>query len=311
MLKRMQRFIFVSLVLSLVSVSVQARDLHIVVSIPPLAAIVMPLLGEQDRLTVLLDAGATPHGFQLKPSHLRELNQADLVVSVGSGGDAWLQRALRNINSPVVVAMQQPGLVVLPKREGGVWEKHDHHADGHNHKHHAGPNDQKRMDGHVWLSIDNAGVIMDAVAQQLIALDPSRMGEVIARQEQAWASLQARKVMWEAQLAPLQSQPFIVMHDAYQYFERDFGLQAAGTIHVNPEVAPSVRRVQALRQTLTERNVKCVFKEPQFPEARLAAVARGADVNIGSLDPLGFDGEIRPYEAFYDRLVQDFVACFK
>lgn len=308
MLKWMQRFIFVGLVWSLASVSALARDLHVVVSIPPLAAIVMPLLGEQDRLTVLLDSGATPHGFQLKPSHLRDLNQADLVVSVGSGGDAWLQRALRNIDSPVVVAMQQPGLVVLPKREGGVWDKHDH---GQGSKHHAHANDEKRMDGHVWLSIDNAGLIMDAVAQQLIALDPARAGEVITRQEQAWASLQARKTVWQDRLVVLQNQPFIVMHDAYQYFEREFGLQAAGTIHVNPEVAPSVRRIQALRQTLSERNVKCVFKEPQFPQERLTALVRGSDVNIGSLDPLGFDGVIRPYEAFYDRLVQDFVACFK
>ena len=309
MLKPMRRFIFVGLLLSLTSLASQARELHLVVSIPPLAAMVMPLLGEEDRLTVLLDQGATPHGFQLKPSHLRQLNQADLVVSVGTGVDAWLQRALRNIDASVLVAMQQPGLVVLPKREGGVWEKHEH-AHGHQQPQPHAVTDEKRMDGHLWLSLENARLIMDAVAQQLIALDPARAGEVITRQEQAWASLQARQTVWQAQLAPLKNQPFIVMHDAYQYFERDFGLQAAGTIHVNPEVPPSVRRMQALRQTMAERGVKCVFKEPQFPASRIEAVVRGTDVKVGSLDPLGFDGVIRPYEAFYDRLVQDFIACF-
>lgn len=311
MLKRMQRFIFLGLLLSFSSFSIQARDLHIVVSIPPLAAMIAPLLSEQDQLTVLLDAGSTPHGFQLKPSHLRHLNQADLVVSVGTGADAWLQRALRNTASPSLVAIRQPGLVVLPKREGGVWAKHDHgHGHHHGHKTHQDKVEEKRMDGHVWLNLENARVIMDAVAQQLIELDPARAGEVIARQQEAWASLHARQQVWQQQLAPYQNTPFVVMHDAYQYFEQGFGLSAAGTIHVNPEVAPSVRRMQELRHTMVERNVQCVFKEPQFPEGRLDAVVRGTNVKIGSLDPLGFDGVIRPYEAFYDRLVHDFIACF-
>jgi zinc transport system substrate-binding protein len=310
MLKSLARFIFVGLAFALGSLSTasaQARDLHLVVSIPPLAAMIAPLLGEQDRLSVLLDVGETPHGFQLKPSHLRQLNEADLVVSVGTGVDAWLQRALRNVNSPSFVAMQQPDLLVLSKREGGVWDKHDH-SHGHRHSH---SQDPARIDGHLWLSLENARLIMDGVAQQLIELDPSRAGEVIARQQQVWASLQARKIVWQAQLAPYKDRPFIVMHDAYQYFEQDFGLNAAGTIHVNPEVPPSVRRMQELRQVMAQRHVACVFKEPQFPEGRLEAVVRGTQVNIGSLDPLGFDGVVRPYEAFYDRLVQDFVACFK
>lgn len=308
MRKFVRGFILGGLVLVSTQLVAQPRALQVVVSIPPLAAMVMPLLDEEDELIVLLDPGASPHGFQLKPSHIRQLQQADLVITVGTGVDAWLNRALRNYNGAQLVMAETDGVDLLPKREGGVWAAPDR-GHQHNHKPQAQPN-SPRTDGHIWLGLANAQALITASAQALTELNPLRAGEIQAREQEVIASLVLRNQAWSAQLASLKDQPFVVMHDAYQYFEHSFGLNAAGTIHVNPEVPPSVRRLHELRQMMAEREVACVFKEPQFPVARLQAVVQGTEVNIGSLDPLGFDGVIRPYEAFYDRLVQDFAACF-
>jgi zinc transport system substrate-binding protein len=283
----------------------QAQGLQLVVSIPPLAAMVMPLLSEEDRLQVLLTPGASPHGFQLKPSHVAALREADLVVTVGTGADAWMKQALRHYDGAQVTMAELAGLQLLPKRDGGVWAAHGHRAAANQ------PVSEKRMDGHIWLGLDNARALIGAVSGQLQALRPMQAAQIAAREAEVLQTLAVREKAWRAQLQPYQAARFIVMHDAYQYFERYHGLQAAGTIHVNPELPPSAKRIEALRHEIAERQVQCVFKEPQFPEARLVALVRGLEVNIGELDPLGFDGQIQPYALFYDKLVQDFVACFE
>lgn len=303
--------VFIGMVLWLSLAQVFAAK--IVVSIPTLAMMVEPLLDEDDELVVLLAPGASPHGFQLKPSHMMAIEQAELVVSVGSGVDGWLQAALRNYKSDQLVMMQQPGLVVLSKRQGGVWE--GSHNDAH-HQHdeheHSELNEQQkaRIDGHIWLGLHNAKVLIGAVSQTLQAMQPMRAGAIAAREKAVIESLTARELVWNAELAPLKSEGFVVMHDAFQYFEHTFGLNAAGTIHVNPELPPSAKRLHELRQVIRNRNIRCVFTEPQFPQQRLRPVIQALNVAVGELDPVGVEQEIMPYEMFYDRLVQNFVGCF-
>lgn len=293
----------------------QVQALNVVVSIPPLAAMVMPLLDEDDELHVLLSPGASPHGFQLKPSHMRQIQKADIVVSVGTGIDAWLKRALRNYDGTQVVMRQLPGLVLLPKRDGGIWQESDHDDHAHEHDHgHADnekPLEEMRTDGHIWLSYQNARLLIQEFSQQFQALQPIQQAAIAAREQAVLESLNEAHQAWLLKMEPYQKQHFVVMHDAYQYFEQSFGLQALGSIHVNPEVPPSMRAVQDLRELIRGQKLKCIFKEPQFPDSRLAPVLQGLDVSIGTLDPLGFDGKLQPYEAFYDRLVSDFTACFQ
>ena len=140
---------------------------------------------------------------------------------------------------------------------------------------------------------------------------PIQQGAIAAREQAVLESLSEAHQAWLLKMEPYQNQHFVVMHDAYQYFEQSFGLQALGTIHVNPEVPPSMRAVQELRELIRQQQVQCIFKEPQFPDARLAPVVQGLNVAIGTLDPLGFEAKLQPYEAFYDQLVSDFSACFQ
>lgn len=279
-----------------------AQSIKVVTSIPPLAMMVAPLLSDQDQIEVLLTPGATPHGFQMKPSHLKALSSADLVVSVGTGVDGWLAKSLANHQGAKVSMFAQPDLVLLQKRSGGAWEEHEHH--GHNHQ-----QNLARMDGHIWLSLTNAKLLIQGVSKELQKNYPSRAGEFAARETAVLDSLNARNQAWLEQLAPLSERKFIVMHDAYQYFEQAFGLQAVGTIHTNPELPPSAKLLQQLRQKVQQENLACVFAEPQFPVSRLDALTKGLAVNKGKMDPLGDFEQTKTFEAFYDQLIQNFVQC--
>lgn len=90
-----------------------------------------------------------------------------------------------------------------------------------------------------------------------------------------------------AQLEPVRLTPFIVFHDAYQYFEQAFGLMAAGSITLDPARSPGARRIQELRTRLQSDDVACLFTEPQFRPALALTLIEGSNARLGELDPLG------------------------
>ena len=85
--------------------------------------------------------------------------------------------------------------------------------------------------------------------------------------------------------APVKGRPFITFHDAFQYFERRFGVEAFGSITVNPDAAPGAERVAELRAKVKELSVKCVFAEPNFEPKIINVVIEGTNAKVGTLDP--------------------------
>ena len=93
-----------------------------------------------------------------------------------------------------------------------------------------------------------------------------------------------------AKLAPVRNQPYVVLHDGFQYFEDRFRIPALGAIRLSDGAAPSPRRLATLRRGIKASGARCIFREPQYASA-LAAGLAGPDVRTGVLDPLGWDLE--------------------
>jgi len=105
---------------------------------------------------------------------------------------------------------------------------------------------------------------------------------------QAWLNkLDKTNQQIKQQLQQVQTVPYMVLHDAFQYFEHQYSLNGVGSIQLNPSVSPSLKRVAELRSKIKSGKVSCVFKEPQFPEKRVLSVTKGLGVRVGSLDPMG------------------------
>jgi zinc transport system substrate-binding protein len=276
--------------------AVQAAN--VVVSIPPLAGLIAPLLSEDDQLHVLLQPGVSPHGFQLKPSHLKQISEANLLVAVGSPVDQWMHKAsAAQSSTPHITMLGLDGVLRLHLRQGGLWESHRAKDDGHQHEHeHALPNTPNSpsasktnmaYDGHLWMSWHNALLMVKAVSQQLQTANPNDAAQIQQR-TQAWlARLVASQDRIAAQLQPLSKQGFLVLHDAFQYYETQFGLHGVGSIRLNPELPPSLKRIGELRDKIQSGQVQCIFKEPQFPEKNVLSVVQGLSVKVGELDPMG------------------------
>ncbi len=313
----------------LIGLASNVSALTVTVSIPPLAGIIAPLLGPADELHVLLKPGLSPHGFQLRPSNVQLLQESDLVISVGTPIDGWIEKPLQLVNKTPIAMAHLPNVERLALRQGGLWESEhlhndesqlsepgsgEHEADNHSADHHnENPVEDSHLDGHIWMSLHNAKQLVLAVSQQLQAKLPEQK-KVIQQRATDWlAQLDKTDQRIVTRLAKVQAEPFLVLHDAFQYFEHHYGLSGVGSIRLNPELAPSLKRVHELRKRIKSGHVTCLFKEPQFPERRVMSVVSGLDIKLGSLDPMGtsyaLDKPFMAYDDFLEALSTQFSNC--
>jgi zinc transport system substrate-binding protein len=118
-------------------------------------------------------------------------------------------------------------------------------------------------------------------------VDPDNAGKYQQNAAALQARLDALTAEIEAEIAPVKGKGFIVFHDAYHYFEKRFGVQAAGSITVSPEVMPGAERIAAIKARVAELGATCVFAEPQFEPRLVEVVIEGTGARAGVLDPEG------------------------
>ena len=182
----------------------------------------------------------------------------------------------------------------------------DDHDDGHAHGHHHEHGD---VDLHIWLDPENAVLMTYEIVGALSEADPDNAATYETNGYALIDRLDALMAEIDAELAPIRDQPFIVLHDAYRYFEERFDLNAAGSITVNPERAPGVQRINEIRDKVRELGGVCVFAEPQFDSRVIDVVTEGTDARSGTVDPLGADIEGGP--ELYFTLIRNLAASFK
>lgn len=267
--------------------------IEVAASIKPVHSLVAAVMDGIGTPSLIVSSTGSEHAYSLKPSEAQALDRAEIVFFVGRDMETFLEKPLETLGEDAkVVALEDVvGLKKLPYREGGPFEAHAHEAEhepGHNdHAGEATHDHDAEFDLHFWLDPQNARVLVDGIAVTLAEADPSNAERYKANAGAYGTRLDALTTELAAELAPVQGKPFIVFHDAYQYFEARFGLSAAGSITVNPEVAPGAQRIAEIQAKGRELGVTCVFSEPQFEPKLVGTVIEGSGARTGVLDPLG------------------------
>ena len=265
----------------------------VVASIKPVHALVAGVMLGVGEPRLLVAGGASPHEYSLKPSDGRALGAAQVVFWIGPELENFLAKPLANAPAARSVALlTAPGVTVLPLREGGVWEAHD---EAHDHAHDL----TASHDAHVWLDPVNAIAMVRQIVAVLSAADPVHQAEYARNGAALVERLERLNQHLAAALAPVRTRPYLVFHDAYQYFERRYGLNAVGSVVLSPEQRPGAKRVAEIQARVRERKVRCVFSEPQFQPALVATIIAGSDARQGVLDPLGAELPAGPDAYFH------------
>ena len=333
----------------------------IVATIKPLHSLVSFVTAGVAEPHLLIEGAASPHGFPLRPSDARALENARVIFRIDENFEATLSGPIRTLGSKarVVSLSRAPGMVLRPLRVDPAFEAHDHdhhaeadkhddhdrhaeadkhddhdrhaEADKHDdHDHHAEADkhddhdrhtetdgdhghDERRQhtayDLHFWLDPANARAMAGAIVETMSAVDPANASVYAENGKTLVSRLDALTAEVGATLSTVRGKPFIVFHDAYQYFESRFGLTAAGAIAMTPERLPGAQRVAEIRARLRETAAACVFREPQFSSSLVDVVVEGTNARIGLLDPLGAAIEDGP--ELYFSLIRDMAASFR
>jgi zinc transport system substrate-binding protein len=284
----------------------------VVASIAPVHALVAQVMAGVGAPRLLMAAGASPHAYALKPSDARAIAGARAVFWIGPELERFLVKPLTALTAevPVVALAGATGVQLLSARKTGAWAGGDR-----DHDHAKGDADQNHdgADPHLWLDPVNAAAMVRTIVATLAAVDAANAARYRANGEVALADLRRLESELVATLAPVKHVPYVVFHDAYQYFERRFGLAAAGAIAVGAGRAPGARRIAELRQTIFARRAVCVFTEPQFEPALAKTLIEGSGAHLGALDPLGAGLNPGPglYRELMRSLARSLVGCLK
>ena len=189
----------------------------VAVDIPPVASLVRQVMGDLGQPRLIMSTGVSPHSYAMRPSQARTLQNADIVFWVGRDLTVGLARAIKALatNAVSVSLIDVPGITLLPFRHGTTFEGHDHN---------------NGSDPHVWLDPENARVWLEVIAAELAKLDPDNASSYLHRAQVGKDALTELIHNLSGQLERIRGRPFVVFHDAYQYFEHRFNIRAVGSI---------------------------------------------------------------------------------
>lgn len=291
---------------ALLAASAAAAAPDVVVSIKPLHSLVAGVMRGVGEPGLIVDGAASAHTFSLKPSTARALQAADLVFWVGPTFEAFLVKPIGALSDKVTVASidDAPGVQKLAFREGGPFDADEHevHAadgapekgspPGHSGHGHGEDAAETAVDGgvqvsdmHVWLDPVNAKALVAYIQATLAKADPANASIYKANAQGVNNRIDALDAEIQLTVAPVKDRPFVVFHDAYQYFEKRYGMTVAGSITVSPETLPGAERISNIHRKVRDLGATCIFAEPQFEPKLVKVIAEGTKARSGTLDP--------------------------
>ncbi len=340
-MKNLKKLPFILSILSFLTIFAPANaEIKVVTSIKPIHSLASYLMDGIAKPDLIVDGYASPHGFALKPSHAKMLQNADLIFWVGEDLENFLEKPLKSVakKAEKIELIEIKGLTKLKFRERNIFEEHDHghkeddhddHAkkedghDDHGHDDHGHDDHGKKEDDHddhgheshahgehdphIWLDPMNAKVILSEMAEHLIENDQKNEAKYKENLKKAHKDLDKLTKKVKSEL----NKDFksIVFHDAYQYFEKRFGINILGAFTVNTDVMPGAEQLAEIREIIEHDKISCVFSEPQFNPDIIKAVAKDTNVATGVIDPLG--ATLDPGKDLYFDLISNMSKSFK
>ena len=337
-MKNLKKLPFILTIISFLSLfsSVNA-EIKVVASIKPIHSLASYLMDGIAKPDLIVDGYSSPHGFALKPSHAKMLQNADIIFWVGEDLENFLVKPLNSIakKAEKIELMEIKGLEKLKFRERNIFDGHEghdehgHDEDGHkedDHDEHGHDEDGHKEDDHdehghdeheghahgeydphIWLDPENAKVILNEMVEHLIENDEKNASTYKKNLKKAQKDLD--KLLKKVKSDLNKDFKSIVFHDAYQYFEKRFDVNVLGAFTVNSDVMPGAEQLAEIREIIEHDKVSCIFSEPQFNPDIINAVAKDMDIQTGVLDPLG--ATLDPGEDLYFDLIKNMSKSFK
>ena len=328
-IKTMKKIHLISTLIGLLVFStISKADLKVVTSIKPIHSLASYIMDGVGSPGLIVDGYNSPHSFQLKPSHAKMLEQADIIFWIGEDLENFLEKPLATIakKAEKIELLEIKGIKKLKFRERNIFEEHDDHGhdakkeehdddDDHGHdakkEEHDDHDDHDdhghgEYDPHIWLDPINAKVILNEITEHLIENDSKNASTYKSNLAKALAEID--KLIIDVITETNTDLSYVVFHDAYQYYENRFNVNILGAMTVNPDVMPGAEQIHEIHEVIEHDNVSCILSEPQFNPDIIKSIAKDTNVKTGVLDPLG--ANLKSGKNLYFDLIKNMSASF-
>lgn len=290
MLRKISPPLILAILLCALPLAAHAKTPRVVATIPPIHSLVAMVLEGIAEPDLIVKGFASPHNYAMAPSDASKVAHADIIFWAGPSLEGFLVKSMNNLDATTRV-------VALGDAEPS--ESHADHAEKehkHTHEHHHDGPDQ-----HFWLSPARAKQALELIATALTETLPTQSQLINTNKETALATLAALEAELKSVVDPIRGEQAVVLHDAYSQFTEHFGLKPLIALSVTPEHRPGPAQLRKIRHTIQEHNIRCVFREPQYPKRYTALLIEGSSAQEGTLDPLG--GDLTPGAKLYAELM--------
>ena len=313
-IKTMKKIHIISTLIGLLIFSTLAKaELKVVTSIKPIHSLASYIMDGVGSPGLIVDGYNSPHSFQLKPSHAKMLEQADIIFWIGEDLENFLEKPLDTIakKAEKIELLEIKNIKKLKFRERNIFEEHEEHDDhGHDAKKEEHDDHEEHghgeYDPHIWLDPINAKIILNEITEHLIENDSKNTSTYNSNLTKALAKID--KLIIDVITETNKNLSYVVFHDAYQYYENRFNVNILGAMTVNPDVMPGAEQIHEIHEVIEHDNVSCILSEPQFNPDIIKSIAKDTSVKTGVLDPLG--ANLKPGKNLYFDLIRNMSSSF-
>ena len=277
---------------------------QVVVSIKPIHSIVVALMEDIASPELLLQSNNSAHTFHLKPSQIRMIETADLVISIGDEFEIGLRRALKNLDESNRFEIISLGSLNVHKyRAEKIYEKVQQEDS----------QEDLTADMHLWLDLDNMKKIAQHINGLLIDINPANQDKYNMNLASLNSKLDILDIEIEKQMLPFSSDLYATYSDTIQYFEKKYNLGRPVIVTPYHGARLSINRTLASKNTINDLSISCLIYGTEVRKSQISVLSEGLKIKAHKIDILGqeFDEGPNQYFNLMKKISNQVASCLK
>ncbi|MCK5904969.1 MAG: zinc ABC transporter substrate-binding protein [Gammaproteobacteria bacterium] len=292
------------------------KELHIVSTIKPIHLLVKEIVGDQAKLSLLIPENVSTHDYRLRPSDLKKLTQADVIIRISENLEIFLNKLLSQ--KQVIILANTPQLSWLSirhshEKQGNSHDTHQHEEEDHNEEEKEDGDEEHQLghDPHIWLDANNTIKMVTYIREQISAIDPSHRDEYRKNSHQLIAKIKQADQQAKQVLQKYQPIPYLVFHDGWQYWEHAYGLKKPHVISFHEDLPPGIKTILTLRQQIKAQDIHCLIASPFNNKKIIKTITEGLPIKVIWLSASGAKIPIDQHSEFMKYNISQFSDCLQ
>jgi zinc transport system substrate-binding protein len=246
--------------------------INTVVSITPVMTFVKAIGGDKVNVSLMVQAGDSPHTYEPKPSQMTAIAKAQLYFAIGvEFEDVWLPK-FHTLNTQMkIVDLTQN----IKKIEMLHHEKHTSHTV---YKH-------ENKDPHVWTSPANVKIIAQNIYKSLSAIDKPNTKYYEENLNTFLSQINTVDIQLQKILSSIKgSRNFMVFHPSWGYFAKEYQLRQIA-VEVEGKNPKPKELVHLIKEAKKEK-VTAIITQPEFSDSSAKIIAHELHIPVVKITPL-------------------------